>query len=91
MEFGFWGVYGNILLMVFNLIPIPPLDGFTILLGILPAELAIQLEPLRRYGSLAIIVIIFILPRVLPAFDIFGLLITPAIDFFYPLLTGLPF
>ena len=30
----FWGVYTNILLMTFNLIPLPPLDGFTILMGL---------------------------------------------------------
>src|SRR5690606_4330471 len=36
----FIGVQINLLLFAFNLIPIPPLDGFTILMGILPPEMA---------------------------------------------------
>jgi len=40
----------NILLFVFNLIPFPPLDGFTVLLGLLPSALANALRPLERYG-----------------------------------------
>jgi Zn-dependent protease len=50
--------------MAFNLMPIPPLDGYTILLGLLPAEMAYQLMPLRQYGTIILIVVIFLLPRV---------------------------
>ncbi|MCO5190095.1 MAG: site-2 protease family protein [Anaerolineae bacterium] len=87
----FWGVYTNILLMTFNLIPLPPLDGFTILMGLLPAEMAYRLEPLRRYGSLLIIGMIILLPRITPNLDVFNTLLATSIGFFYPILTGQPF
>jgi Zn-dependent protease len=73
--------------MVFNLMPIPPLDGFTILLGLLPSELAFQLLPLRQYGTLILIVVIFLLPRV--GFSVFDLIISPTLNTLVPILLGL--
>jgi Zn-dependent protease len=80
------GVQINLLLMVFNLLPIPPLDGFTILVGLLPPEMAYQIEPLRQYGTLILIAVIFFLPRL--GVDIFGLVLSPVFRLLYPLLTG---
>lgn len=80
------GVQINLLLMVFNLLPIPPLDGFTILVGLLPPEMAYQLEPLRQYGTLILIAVIFFLPAL--GLDIFGFVLGPVFRFLYPLLTG---
>lgn len=75
--FGFLyiGIQINLLLMVFNLLPIPPLDGFSILLGILPAELAYQLAPLRQYGMMILLVVIFLLPAI--GIDVFGFVLGP--------------
>ncbi len=63
-SFLFYGVFLNIFLALFNLLPVPPLDGFTILQGIVPNELARQLDPLRQYGMIGLIAIFFLLPRV---------------------------
>lgn len=40
----------NVLLAVFNMIPIPPLDGGNVLIGILPVRLAAMVEHLRAWG-----------------------------------------
>jgi Zn-dependent protease len=40
------------MLAVFNMLPIPPLDGSNVLLGLLPPRLAAQFSQLRQYGFL---------------------------------------
>lgn len=82
----FIGVQINLLLMVFNLLPIPPLDGFTILRGILPPEMAYRLDPLRQYGTLILIAVIFILPTI--GVPVISWILTPVMDVFLPLLVG---
>jgi Zn-dependent protease len=50
----------NLLLMIFNLIPIPPLDGSGVLFAFLPPQTAWQLRPiLSQYGILLLILLIF--------------------------------
>lgn len=46
-------------LAIFNLVPIHPLDGFAIILGILPEDLSRQWEELRGYGMIFLVLIIF--------------------------------
>lgn len=65
----------NLLLFVFNLIPIPPLDGFTVLLGLLPARLASSLRGLERYG-LGLLFALLILPSFFFHIDIVGALLS---------------
>jgi Zn-dependent protease len=48
--FLFYIVSFNVLLGIFNLIPIPPLDGFKVAVGILPGEASRKLASLERYG-----------------------------------------
>ena len=52
----------NLLLCVFNMLPLPPLDGGRVAVGILPASLARPLARLERAGFLIILAAIFILP-----------------------------
>lgn len=48
----FLAIQVNLLLAFFNLIPIPPLDGGNVLMGLLPTRLAISYAQLRQYGFL---------------------------------------
>ncbi len=83
------GIYINLVLFAFNLLPIPPLDGFTILLGLLPAEMAYQLGALRQYGPMLLLAIL-ILPS-LAGFSIFSIVIDPIMSLIVPVITGLDF
>ncbi len=49
----------NLLLGVFNLMPIPPLDGSRLLAGVLPRELAIALYRLEPYGLFILLFLLF--------------------------------
>lgn len=66
-------VYINLLLMVFNLVPIPPLDGSKILYALLPANAYEIRNFLDRYGFIMLLFFIFFLFET----------ISPIIDFLY--------
>jgi Zn-dependent protease len=60
----------NVLLAVFNLLPLPPLDGFGFLFGLSPRPLKLALLPLQRFGPLILLAVLF-LPVTRPVLDAF--------------------
>ncbi len=67
----------NLMLAIFNLVPIPPLDGSKILVGILPQRLAHIETLLNQYGIILLFIFIFW----------FSWIIIPIINFLFKLLT----
>ena len=54
----YWTVVINVILAVFNLIPIPPLDGSGVLMGLISEEAAAKYEQIRPYGFMILLILI---------------------------------
>lgn len=76
-----FSVYINLLLAIFNLLPIPPLDGGRVMVGLLPYRQASALARLEPYGMIIIIVLVFFT-------DAFKYLLYPLLNFGIHLLAG---
>ena len=70
----------NVILGVFNLVPIPPLDGSRIIMGVLPEQLARSYAGMERFGFI-IIIILF-------ATGILNLLVWPLVNLITGILLG---
>ena len=59
LQMSFVGVTINVVLMVLNLLPMPPLDGGRIAVSLLPNHLAIKLAQVEKYGFAILIALMF--------------------------------
>lgn len=71
----------NLVLMVFNLIPVPPLDGFTVITEIFNLRFTKTYYTMIRYGYFILLALIL--------FDVTQLVISPCVGFFMDLITNL--
>lgn len=73
----FFFIVINLSLLLFNLIPIPPLDGSRILNWLLPQNWAYTMDRMEQYGGAVLISLLFILSRL----GVLSRIINPAMDF----------
>jgi Zn-dependent protease len=85
-QFLFEFILINLFLMLFNLIPVFPLDGEKVLDFFLPPQQARVLENIRPYGPLILFALVFVGPVV--GLDIFNWIIMPPLEFMLRLLVG---
>ena len=76
-----FSVYINLMLGIFNLIPVPPLDGGRVAVGLLPYGPSMALARLEPFGMIIIIALVFFT-------DVFSYVISPALSFGVHLLAG---
>jgi Zn-dependent protease len=76
----------NLLLMLFNLIPLAPLDGDKIAEFFFPPSWANVLNQIRPYGPIILLLLIFVGPMV--GFDLLGTIIGPPLQALFRLLVG---
>jgi Zn-dependent protease len=62
-QFLFYFMLSNIVLGLFNLLPVPPLDGGRIAVGILPLPVARAWAGIERAGILVVLLVVFVLPH----------------------------
>lgn len=79
-------IFINLLLMLFNLLPIAPLDGDKVFGYFAPPPMARALDKIRPYGPIVLLLFLFVAPRL--GVDVFGWMMSPALPNLWYLLLG---
>jgi Zn-dependent protease len=75
------GIQINLILMVLNLIPIPPLDGSKVLMGLLPGPVAYKFSLLEPYGFFLVLALVY--------FGILGAILAPILNLLFQAISAL--
>lgn len=75
MRFVALSILANLVLGLFNLLPLPPLDGGRIMVGILPRAPALALARVEPYGLVIVILVLFIAPLAVTGWDPMGVFV----------------
>jgi Zn-dependent protease len=85
-EFAIEFIIINLALMLFNLIPLAPLDGEKVLDFFLPQNLRQGWNKIKQYGPIILLALIFVLPMI--GIDLISMVLTPALSGLLRILIG---
>lgn len=80
-----YSIFFNVILAVFNMIPLPPLDGGRVAVGLLPYPLSSYLARLERYGMVILLIALIGLPLIGQQFginlNVFRWIVMPVVEY----------